>query len=295
VRAWRRSRRRARRGRSPQARTPEPPENGRDHHVRPVRNSAAYQDFLQLEEQANPDGTIYVITDNISSHDSKSTRAWLEGHPRIRHAFIPKGACWLNLQEGWWRIFRRQALAGQDFADPDEIALPPGWPPPSSTPAPGPGSGDDPSLNTVPTADALSTPFKELSTSRHHRRRPRHRRRDRPRITPVRSFLPSGQRQVTIRGRQGPRHGCGPDGRATIGPRRWQSGWCCTLTDCSRGMHCAPAEPWPGCLPSWSQQPSSWRSGGAAPETMNWSFLHGSALRPWSPRKVQSSAPLSNS
>ena len=90
--------------------------------MRPVRNSAAYQDFLQLEEQANPDGTIYVITDNLSSHDSKSTRAWLEGHPRIRHAFIPKGACWLNLQEGWWRIFRRQALAGQDFADPDEIA-----------------------------------------------------------------------------------------------------------------------------------------------------------------------------
>jgi hypothetical protein len=40
----------------------------------------------------------------------------------IRHAFIPKGACWLNLQEGWWRIFRRQALAGQDFADLGEIA-----------------------------------------------------------------------------------------------------------------------------------------------------------------------------
>ena len=86
------------------------------------RNSAFYQDFLQLEEQANPEGMIYVITDNLSSHDSKSTRAWLEDHPRIRHAFIPKGACWLNLQEGWWRIFRRQALAGQDFADPDEIA-----------------------------------------------------------------------------------------------------------------------------------------------------------------------------
>jgi len=63
-----------------------------------------------------------VITDNLSSHDSKSTRAWLEDHPRIRHAFIPKGACWLNLQEGWWRIFRRQGLAGQSFADPDEIA-----------------------------------------------------------------------------------------------------------------------------------------------------------------------------
>jgi hypothetical protein len=77
----------------------------------PSRNSAFYQDFLQLEEQANPEGTIYVITDNLSSHDSKATRAWLEDHPRIRHAFIPQSACWLNLQEGWWRIFRRQALA----------------------------------------------------------------------------------------------------------------------------------------------------------------------------------------
>ena len=43
--------------------------------MRPDRNSTAYQDFLQLEEQANPDGTIYVITGNLSSHDSKSTRA----------------------------------------------------------------------------------------------------------------------------------------------------------------------------------------------------------------------------
>jgi len=87
----------------------------------PSRNSRHCQDFLRLEEQANPDGTIYVITGNLSSHDSKSTRAWPEGHPRIRHAFIPKGACRLNLQEAWWRIFRRRALAGQDLADPGEI------------------------------------------------------------------------------------------------------------------------------------------------------------------------------
>jgi hypothetical protein len=88
----------------------------------PSRNSVFCQNFLQLAEQANPDGTIWVVTGNLSSHDSKSTQAWPEGHPRIRHVFIPKRACWLNLQEGWWRIFRRQALAGQDFADPDEIA-----------------------------------------------------------------------------------------------------------------------------------------------------------------------------
>jgi hypothetical protein len=31
------------------------------------------------------------------------------------------GAAWSNLQEGWWRLFRKAALAGQSFADPAEI------------------------------------------------------------------------------------------------------------------------------------------------------------------------------
>ena len=55
----------------------------------PSRNSEHYQRFLQQAEDANPEGAIYVVTDNLSSHDSKATRAWLEDHPRIRHAFIP--------------------------------------------------------------------------------------------------------------------------------------------------------------------------------------------------------------
>jgi hypothetical protein len=85
------------------------------------RNSVNYQWFLELVERANPAGDIYVITDNLSSHNSKSTREWLIEHPRIKHAFIPVGACWLNLHESWWRIFRREALAGQTFADAREI------------------------------------------------------------------------------------------------------------------------------------------------------------------------------
>ncbi len=42
--------------------------------------------------------------------------------PRIQHAVIPVGAAWLNLIEGWWRIFRRKAFAGQSLADHHEIA-----------------------------------------------------------------------------------------------------------------------------------------------------------------------------
>jgi hypothetical protein len=36
---------------------------------------------------------------------------------------IPVGACWRNLQGAWWRILRRDALAGQSFARSDEITL----------------------------------------------------------------------------------------------------------------------------------------------------------------------------
>ncbi|MFB7335988.1 transposase [Streptomyces adustus] len=86
------------------------------------RNSVFSQKFLQQIENANPTGQIWIVTDNLSSHNSLSTRTWLEDHPRIHHAFIPVGACWRNLQEGWWRIFRKAALAGRSFANPDDIA-----------------------------------------------------------------------------------------------------------------------------------------------------------------------------
>jgi DDE superfamily endonuclease len=89
----------------------------------PSRNSVGYQQLLGLVEQANPTGEVAVITDNLSSHFSFSTRAWLAEHPRIRQVSIPVGACWLNLQEAWWRPFRRAALAGQTFANPKEVAL----------------------------------------------------------------------------------------------------------------------------------------------------------------------------
>jgi hypothetical protein len=86
------------------------------------RNSDNYCQFLAQVEQAHPDGTLFIISDNLSSHISVKTQSWLADHPRIQHVFIPKGAAWLNLQEGWWRLLRRGAFAGQTFADYAEIA-----------------------------------------------------------------------------------------------------------------------------------------------------------------------------
>jgi hypothetical protein len=85
------------------------------------RNTVGYVRLLAAVDHANPDGDLYLITDNLSSHQSPPVVEWLEAHPRVRQIFLPKGACWLNLQEGWWRLFRREAFAGQTFADADEI------------------------------------------------------------------------------------------------------------------------------------------------------------------------------
>jgi len=85
------------------------------------RNTAGYRAVLAAIAAANPTGGLYLITDNLASHKSPPIQAWLAANPRVRQVFIPTGACWLNLQEAWWRLFRREALAGQTFADGEEI------------------------------------------------------------------------------------------------------------------------------------------------------------------------------
>jgi hypothetical protein len=85
------------------------------------RNTAGYLRLLDAVERDNPKDDLYLIADNLSSHESPPIVAWLDAHPRVHHVFLPKGACWLNLQEGWWRLFRREAFAGQTFADGEEI------------------------------------------------------------------------------------------------------------------------------------------------------------------------------
>lgn len=85
------------------------------------RNTEGYLRLLKALDRANPSGDLYLITANLSSHKSPPIRKWLEEHPRVKQVFIPLGACWLNLQEAWWRLFRREALVGQTFANGEEI------------------------------------------------------------------------------------------------------------------------------------------------------------------------------
>ncbi len=110
----------------------------------PSRNSVGYQQLLAAVEATNPDGAIMVITDNLSSHSSVSTRTWLIDHPRIQHAFIPTGACWLNLQEGWWRLFRREACGDHPRHRGGDL--------PAQRPCPPMGVGPPTTISTLSTA-----------------------------------------------------------------------------------------------------------------------------------------------
>ena len=86
-----------------------------------ARNTAGYRRLLETIVAAKPRGDLYLISDNLASHKSGPIQEWLAAHPRVHHVFIPVGACWLNLQEGWWRFLRHAAFAGQSFVDGAEI------------------------------------------------------------------------------------------------------------------------------------------------------------------------------
>jgi len=84
-------------------------------------SSIAYLVSRYTSSSANPTGDMYVITDNLSSHNSAETvPGWLSIHVSSMCSF-PRGQARLNLQEGWWRLLHRDAFAGQSFATADEI------------------------------------------------------------------------------------------------------------------------------------------------------------------------------
>ncbi|SHN35336.1 hypothetical protein SAMN05216268_1564 [Streptomyces yunnanensis] len=129
----------------------------------PSRKSASYQQFLQKVQGANPIGEIMIVTDDLSSHNSLSTRTWLEEHPLIRHVFIHVGACWLNLREGWWRIFRKAALPGPSFAGPGEIDQTTRLATDQLNSRANPGYGADPPHQPANYDASMCTPIEEVS------------------------------------------------------------------------------------------------------------------------------------
>ena len=89
----------------------------------PSRNTAGSRKLRTRRDDANPQGARHLVSDHLSSHARAPIEQWLAAHPRVHPVPLPTGACWLNLQEGWWRRLRREAFAGQSFADAQQRDL----------------------------------------------------------------------------------------------------------------------------------------------------------------------------
>ncbi len=111
----------------------------------------------------NPVGAIAVIADNLSGHNSVSTRQWLTEHPRIQRVLIPKAPAGSTCKKPGGVPSAARPWPGRSSLILSRSLMPPPWQPPSSTPEPDHGPGTARLMNLVNAAAVLPTHFEERS------------------------------------------------------------------------------------------------------------------------------------
>lgn len=87
----------------------------------PRKTGEAILEFLQtIVLPEFPHAVIYLIWDNLSAH-KKALRLWEPKPERVRVAWIPTNASWLNLIEAWFSVLERTALHNTYLRTPTEI------------------------------------------------------------------------------------------------------------------------------------------------------------------------------
>jgi hypothetical protein len=131
------------------------------------RNSTNYISLLSDIEADNATGDIFLITDNLSSHSSAQTRAWMAEHPRLHHVFIPRGACWLNAaRRAGGACSGAMRFPVRVLPTPMSLSKPRASPPLNSTDEPSRGSGDVRPRILATIGASFAIAFKERSTRR---------------------------------------------------------------------------------------------------------------------------------
>lgn len=85
------------------------------------RDSATFIELMEKVKEWIPSGDVHVVIDNLSIHTSVQSLLWNFGHERFYFHFLPAGAAWLNLIEGWWSILDNRSLPGRNFANTSEL------------------------------------------------------------------------------------------------------------------------------------------------------------------------------
>ncbi|WSL21201.1 transposase [Streptomyces sp. NBC_01283] len=128
------------------------------------RNSVFYQQFLQPLEDANLDGGIWIVTDNLSSHNSLSTRSWLEDHPASTTPSSPSARAGSTSRKAGGASSAKPRSAASHSPTGATSNTPPPWRPTSSTPVPNSGSGADSHHQPACYEADIRTSFEESST-----------------------------------------------------------------------------------------------------------------------------------
>ena len=84
----------------------------------PTRGGADFLAFLKFMDHvvaACGDREVHVVLDNLSTHGTTTSTAWLAKNPNVTFHFTPVGSSWLNQVEIWFSIITRQSIRRGTF------------------------------------------------------------------------------------------------------------------------------------------------------------------------------------
>ena len=84
-------------------------------------DSDAFINFLKKLMQLHPEGKLYLILDNGTTHCSKKTKKFFQENERLVPVFTPTHASWLNQIEIWFSVLSRHALRKVSFSSLDKL------------------------------------------------------------------------------------------------------------------------------------------------------------------------------
>lgn len=89
------------------------------------RNTAVnFIGFLtDIDQMTDPGLEIHLVMDNGSAHVAKTTKTWLDAHPRFTAHYTPKHASWLNQVELFFSILTRRLLRRGEFGSRNELIV----------------------------------------------------------------------------------------------------------------------------------------------------------------------------
>ena len=78
--------------------------------VNKTRKSADFVTFMDKVVKTYPDQRLYVVMDNLNTHNGQLAKEWLEEHPQVSFHYTPTHASWVNLAECFFSILTRKGL-----------------------------------------------------------------------------------------------------------------------------------------------------------------------------------------